>query len=170
MVGFSSKLINEDGDRIYEGFFPLFPSIADESEIVLKSDYGFGYVPEEMSVPRDKVFLNYLNDGEVLLSFAFAEITLTDSEGFEETYNVFDDPSVIRLAMIPEPLVGGQTPLDENGDPDLSKAKFIHAVHVIIRELAFPELNYTLKVVQKDGSEYLIHEGTIVKYSAPTEE
>lgn len=158
----------------YHWYYPLFDGVEDQDTRVFYSgSNGYGEFQESYDapstpIPKSEFVSEYYLDGELVLSFNKAELTLSGDTFGDIIFDNLNDPDNVRLAFDDASFMGLVTiPLDENGVPITDGIPSYHSVKFMIDELPSDHFAWTVRFFDKNSNIVRSGSGTVDVVPAP---
>lgn len=153
----------------YIYYLPLFPNIADQSNIFTIIPEGWAPDKEPASWQpglRENFIVYYIEVDVPLLSVKDVRATIT-ADGVSTTYNRFDDPDVIRLSVVKGFNIGYDYPKNEDGSPQTSLTPDYNVAEFRFNEFPADSTEYLFEVIDEYGEVVISEAGTINMVEPP---
>lgn len=161
----------------YYWYYTLFDGVeSQDTRIFYSGSNGYGALQDQSEistepVPKNEFVSEYYLDGELVLSFNRAELTLSGDTFDDMVFDNLNDPDVVRLSFEDASLMGifDNVPKDENGVPIMDDVPYYHSVKFQLNELPSDNFSWSVRLIGVNDAVVRTASGTVEIIPAPWE-
>ena len=153
----------------YSLYFPLFTNIKDHSLIRPYTPYGYSKDVEEQidtSLLKENFRYHYSLDGEDILVMSNVFVTIMPEDSPDETFDLFNNPNVVRIGTAPATALGYDYPKKSDGSPNNEKMPYFYVVEILLDSMPPDNMAFLIEVIGDDG-DVVVTGGDVVKIIDP---